>query len=164
MTTHWVGIGDIKVGRSGEMLAAVLGSCVSILLWHPVRRLAFMNHVLLPGRQAKPDDGQAGRYADESWQVMRRYLAAERVAPQECTCHVLGGGRSLDGRLAGDIGRDNLSRVFDLLFEQGIWIDGMDTGGRHFRVVKFEVERGELIVHRHRTSPAQPLALQGESA
>lgn len=164
MTIHWVGIGDIKIGRRGEMLAAVLGSCVSILLWHPVRQMAVMNHILLPSRRVELDDRQAGRYADESWQIMRKRMAAEGIAPRDCICHVLGGGRSLDGRQPASIGHDNLSRVFDLLYEHGIWIESMDTGGRRFRLVKFDVASGELKVYRQRTSLASASTTQGEIA
>lgn len=155
MTIHWVGIGEIKLARRGEKLGAVLGSCASIVLWHPGKRTALMNHVLLPSRQIVRDDDSPGRYADESWPLMRKALAGERIALQDCICHVVGGGKVLQPAMKGDIGRDNVAMIFDLLFHHGVWIESMDVGASGYRVVKFDVDSGELIVSRRRTLPAR---------
>lgn len=150
MTTTWVGIGDLILARPGQRLGAVLGSCVAVILWHPPTRTAAMSHVLLPGRLLAHTDDGPGRYADESWRLMRRRLLGEGIAPRDCVCHVVGGGRGLQG---GEIGRHNVRRVLDLLDADGIWVERFEAGGNRYRVVTFDPADGDLRVLCHRVPP-----------
>ena len=150
MSTHWVGIGDIKVARRGEKLAAVLGSCVSVVLWHSRSRLAIMNHALLPSRLRGLECDKLGRYADESWQQMCELLEAEGVSPLDCVCHIVGGAQVFEENNMARIGPNNVTATFNLVDSAGVWIESMETGGAGSRVVTFDADSGELSVRQHR--------------
>ena len=48
-------IGDCYVSTEPAVIYTVLGSCVAVCLFDPVRRIGGMNHILLPG-EARMND------------------------------------------------------------------------------------------------------------
>ncbi|SCK29353.1 chemotaxis protein CheD [Vogesella sp. LIG4] len=153
---RWVGIGEIQAGQRGDVLAAVLGSCVSTILWHAPSGKALMNHVLLPQRLVKRNDDEPGRYADESWQMMQRLLAREGMPLQECTCYVVGGGYGFE-QGPQDVGGRNVAQVMALLQQARVQVDSCDVGGNWYRTVQFNLADGTLRIRRHKTArPRKP--------
>jgi chemotaxis protein CheD len=155
MSTHWVGIGEIRTAQRGDRLAAVLGSCVGIVVWHPASGFALMNHILLPARLTEREGDNPGRYADESWCLIEHRLAARDIAIEQCRCHLVGGGRGLETEAGQSVGFGNVAAAFDILIAAGAHIESMDTGGRFYRVATFDIERGVLCVRRYDTRPAK---------
>jgi chemotaxis protein CheD len=163
MIIHRVGIGEIKRAARGEQLAAVLGSCVSVIVWHRASGFALMNHVLLPRRLSESAGENPGRYADESWWLMEGMLRKKGVALRDCLSHLVGGGCGVDAPTTGGIGFDNVATAFDLLVDADAKIESIDTGGRCYRSVRFDTESGELLVARHRAMPVVTPAFDSAS-
>lgn len=154
MTRRWVGIGEIRQAARGDVLAAVLGSCVSIILWHPRSGQAWMNHVLLPQRLLARQDDVPGRYADESWRMLQQLLLKSGIALADCSCYVVGGGYGL-GQGPQDVGGRNVAQVLALLQQAGVAVDRSDVGGNWYRTVQFDPEDGELRIRKYKTVPPQ---------
>lgn len=152
MTRCWVGIGEIRQAVRGDVLAAVLGSCVSIILWHERSGRAWMNHVLLPQRLLERADDEPGRYADESWRMMQYQLLKEGVALADCSCYVVGGGYGF-GQGPQDVGGRNVAQVLALLQQAGVTVDSSDVGGNWYRTVQFDPDDGLLRVRKYQTVP-----------
>ncbi len=49
MKEHTVPMGGLYIAREPMLLKTVLGSCVSLTLWDPGKKIGGMNHVVLPG-------------------------------------------------------------------------------------------------------------------
>src|SRR5437899_1388161 len=84
--------GEYQVGDATCRIRTLLGSCVSITLWHPERRIGAMSHFLLSSRPAAVGQELDGRYAEEAMSLMLRDLAREKVFARECQAKIFGGG------------------------------------------------------------------------
>lgn len=60
--------GDFKISREPYVISTLLGSCVSVCLYHPTRGFGGMNHYLLPG------GGDSGRYGEYSIGLMLEFM------------------------------------------------------------------------------------------
>jgi chemotaxis receptor (MCP) glutamine deamidase CheD/CheY-like chemotaxis protein len=148
--------GDLVTTRKPMRLATLLGSCVSVCLSNPFRRLAGMNHYMLPELVA---GGEIGRYGDASTAAMIKALFALDADPKHYRAHVYGGGRVI-GHLGalGDIGARNIEVARRLLQERGIAIEHADVGGSRGRRIDFNTDTGSVdcrAVGGSAPSPAQ---------
>ena len=64
--------GGFYFGGGRTRISTLLGSCISITLWHPARRIGGMCHFMLPTRGQPAGAPLDGRYADEAL-ALRRY-------------------------------------------------------------------------------------------
>jgi chemotaxis protein CheD len=141
--------GEYFAGDAKHTVHTLLGSCVSIILWHPSRCVGAMSHFLLPTRGTphvvKPD----GRYGDEAMALMLGELGRFDVAPQECVAKIFGGGNMFPGHVAGDamrIGARNGEAARELLQENGIRIVSENLFGNGHRKIVFKIANGDVLV------------------
>jgi chemotaxis protein CheD len=143
-----VGIGECVMGREGDHLKSILGSCVGLCLWDRNRKIGAMAHVMLPryrdvGRKEKP-----GKYADRAVETLKGLLA-EHVSFQPVAKLV--GGASMFGRAEGfdgilSVGLMNQQALRENLRKEGIQLVFEDVGGSSGRTVIFDCGTGELSV------------------
>lgn len=139
--------GEIGAGDAAHVFKTLLGSCVSITLWHPWRRIGAMSHFLLPTRSGASGSRLDGRYADEAVPLMWRALIRLGVDPTECQAKVFGGARmfaseSQPGAMA--VGRRNGDVARELLQARGIRIAAEDLFGYGHRKLVFDVGSGDV--------------------
>ena len=58
--------GEFYFGDRDVRIRTILGSCVSITLWHPKLLIGGMCHYMLPSRQGRETKRADGKYADEA--------------------------------------------------------------------------------------------------
>ncbi|HEX7689065.1 MAG TPA: chemotaxis protein CheD, partial [Burkholderiaceae bacterium] len=98
--------GEYVVAGPGHRFRTVLGSCISMTLWSPHRRVGAMSHFLLPTRGRGRVDATRGlalraldgRYGDEALQLMLHELDRLDVRPAQCEAKIFGGGDMFPGR------------------------------------------------------------------
>ncbi|MGR3272757.1 chemotaxis protein CheD [Thalassococcus profundi] len=154
--------GDFAITDSpDEVLSTVLGSCVAVCLFDPVRRIGGMNHFLLPSRDgAAGDDIRYGAYAMELLVngLLRQGADRTRLAAK------VFGGASMNARLR-DIGAMNGAFALKFLADEGIPCLSQSLGGTLARRIRFwpvtgqarqllVPDQGEPAVPRER--PAAP--------
>ena len=144
--------GDIHFGGANTHIRTVLGSCVAISVWHPVRRIGGLSHCLLPsaGRTCAATEYD-GRYVDEAVPWLLREMARNGTRPREYQIKLFGGGNMFNNTGAGihaDIGRKNAALASTLLDQLGLTIHVRDVGGRVSRSLIFEVATGDVWVRR----------------
>jgi len=139
--------GEFFVGDQRYVIRTLLGSCVSITLWHPVYRIGAMSHFLLPARSGLPASQPDGRYGDEALTLMLHELAQRNVLPSECRAKIFGGGKMFPGQIhAGQegIGRKNGEAARDMLRARGIGIVSENLFGIGHRQIIFNVQTGDV--------------------
>ena len=87
--------GDFHFGGGRTRLSTLLGSCISITLWHPRRLIGGMCHYMLPGRSRAADAPLDGRYADEALALFDQAVARVASRPADYQVKVFGGGNML---------------------------------------------------------------------
>ena len=135
--------GDYFVGDSGFRIRTLLGSCVSITLWHPALRLGAMSHFLLPG--CAEGDADA-RYGEDALALMLAELRQQGVRPGECEAKIFGGGNMFPGRRRDSpgIGQQNGHAARRMLAGRAIPVVAESLFGIGHRQIMFEVATGDV--------------------
>lgn len=139
--------GEYFVGDAGHRLRTLLGSCVSITLWHPVAKIGAMSHFLLARRHNAPESGFDGRYGEEALWLMLHELRGAGVTPAECQGKIFGGGQMfpMQSQSAGiHIGKENGETARGLLRAHGIPIASESLFGVGHRQIVFDVHSGNV--------------------
>ncbi len=139
--------GEHFVGDENYRIRTLLGSCVSITLWHPGRKIGAMSHFLLSCRV--PNDAISrqldGRYAKEALWLMLQELERLDVAPSECDGKIFGGGNMFPRQAAArNIGQINGETARALLRAHRIPIVSESLFGVGHRQVIFDVSSGDV--------------------
>ena len=140
--------GDLFVANADFQIRTILGSCVSITLWHPVARMGGMSHFLLPTRGGMfPGQALDGRYGDEALQQMIHELTRAGVAPAGCQAKIFGGGNMFpDHSHAGaiNVGQRNGEAARALLSNHGIPVVSESLFGVGHRQIIFDISKGDV--------------------
>lgn len=148
--------GEYCFGGPGGHVRTLLGSCVAITMWHPVRRLGGMTHSLLPDRPGHEGGGYLdGKYVDEALSWLLRESDRARTRPDEYEFKVFGGGEMLllDGGGPERVGPMNTAAALRLLRDCGLPVVAHDVGGAQARTLVFDLGTGDVWV-RYGSSPA----------
>jgi chemotaxis protein CheD len=150
--------GEFFVGDASCRVRTLLGSCVSVTLWDPVKRVGAMSHFLLATRQGgtpptEPDTAREkplpldGRYGDEALHLMLAELADQRVGSGQCEAKIFGGGDMFPPRdSAGPltVGRRNGEAARELLLNRGIEVISESLFGDGHRQIVFDIATGHV--------------------
>ncbi|MBL0728516.1 chemotaxis protein CheD [Piscinibacter sp. HJYY11] len=144
--------GEFAVGAAGTCMRTLLGSCVSIVLWHAGLRVGAMSHFLLAARGRQGRKGLDARYGDEALSLMIAGLARYGVAPTDCEAKIFGGGNMFPDQSHGaaplNVGRRNGEAARELLREHGIPVASENLFGVGHRQIIFEVATGDVWVRQ----------------
>ena len=170
--------GEVHFGDRNTRISTLLGSCVSIVMWHPLRLIGGMSHILLPERSRNKPHELDGRYADDAICLLLRQALNAGTRPGEYIVKVFGGGNMFPGHkpklsqirhdyglkpLAGgprsqvcehcglvncSVGCRNIGVVRQLLLQHGLTLVAEDIGGVGHRMVIFDIASGETWVRQ----------------
>lgn len=89
--------GDFYFGDRDTRIRTILGSCVSITIWHPSLLIGGMCHYVLPTRGARGPEDLDGRYADEALEMFMREVRAAKTRPSDYQVKLFGAGNMFPG-------------------------------------------------------------------
>lgn len=141
--------GDFYFGDAHTRIRTVLGSCVAITIWHPVKHIGGMCHYMLPTRTGAraPDGTYDGRYGDEAIARFVDEAAWHRTRPGEYDVKLFGGGNMFPDTIREngvDIGRRNIDLGLSQLAQSGFRVIGRHLAGQGHRSLIFEVRSGDV--------------------
>ena len=138
--------GEFHFGGGYTRISTLLGSCVSITLWHPLRRIGGMCHYMLTERERPVDAPLDGRYASEAFELFLRHVEREKTRPAEYQAKLFGGACMFDHTTVGaiDIGGKNIEYGQALLQAHHIAVISSHVGGSGRRKLHFDVWSGEV--------------------
>jgi chemotaxis protein CheD len=144
--------GEFFVGDRPLRVRTMLGSCVTITLWHPHRRAGAMSHFLLThGGPRRPGERLDARYGNEALALMLDGLQALGAPPSECEAKIFGGG-DMFGFIAqvpsGTVGRRNGEAARQMLAAHGIAVKREDLFGEGHRQVVFDLADGAVYARQ----------------
>lgn len=152
--------GEYFVGDARYRIRTLLGSCVSITLWHPELRIGAMSHFLLSERGKQADGPPDARYGEEALQLMLTELKQRGVPPLQCEAKIFGGGEMFPhhrGLLTQThVGRKNGEAARLLLEKQGIGVCSESLFGVGHRKIVFDVSNGHVWAQQIKPAEAMP--------
>jgi chemotaxis receptor (MCP) glutamine deamidase CheD len=120
------------------VIRTVLGSCIAVIVYDPVKLLAGVNHYLLPEPTSKHEQQNRLKYGIYAIPDLVQALIAQGAAPSRLRAEIYGGAAVVN-HLAGNflIGDRNLKMAESYLSRLGIPIVSMDVGGQCGRKIVF---------------------------
>ncbi len=149
--------GDYHFGGPHTRIRTLLGSCVSIVLWHPYAHLGGMCHFMLPTR-GRPTKERDGRYGDEVMSLLCEAIHMSGTLLAEYQARIFGGGHMFPGLSNArrqHVGRQNVDAARRLLAEYKLTCHGEHVGGFGHRNLIFDLWNGQIALKQ-----TQPLAVQ----
>jgi chemotaxis protein CheD len=139
-----VGMGQAVFAQEPARLTTILGSCVAVTLYSPVRRLGMLSHVVLP--QSKGSMSNPAKFADTAVPHMLLTLKRQGVEPRELTAKFVGGACMFGNGTCAQIGESNVRAVTQALEAAGIRVAGRDVNGTSGRRISFDLTTGCITV------------------
>jgi chemotaxis protein CheD len=136
--------GEFYVTAGGEIIATVLGSCVSTCIRDKNLGLGGMNHFMLPDDPRKDPRGDALRYGCFALERLINELLKRGGQRDQLEIKVFGGGQVIAS--ASDIGRSNIEFVRNYLRDEELSSVVEDVGGNWARRVRYYPATGKVLV------------------
>ncbi len=150
--------GEIHFAGQETRIHTVLGSCISIVLWHPQSASGGMCHYMLPNRGKSHVGELDGRYADEAIELILREIRSRPIHPSAYQVKLFGGGNMFQGERkenSYDVARSNIDAARQLLAQAGFAIHAEDVGGFGHRRVIFDIGNGHVWVRHEKPAARQ---------
>jgi len=142
---------DFYWGKSPEKIHTVLGSCISVTVWNPVRKSGGMCHYMLTRNVLRKDGPPDPRYCEDSMDLIFKFVKEENLNPSRYQVKIFGGAAMFaDG--ASRIGDANIRCAEEHLTSHGFIIAARHVGGDSSRHIVFELETGDVWVKTQKGS------------
>ncbi|BBG30403.1 chemotaxis protein CheD [Zymobacter palmae] len=147
--------GEYYIALEQELLATVLGSCVSLCLFDPVLKIGGMNHFMLPDHP-KDNEPIFTRYGWPAMTCVLEGLLNAGAIKSRLVAKVFGGAQGFRASSTLRVGEMNIASANRFLAEQGLNCQAKDVGGRDARRLLFFSDSGQVkmlrMVHTQRQS------------
>ena len=142
-------IGELYASKKPVVIHTLLGSCVAVCLFDPIRRIGGMNHILLPGNSdAKPFSNPI-RYGINAMELLINAIMNLGGNRKWLVAKAFGGGHILSGfSEENGPGRKNIRFVFEFLEVEGINLISQNFGGYDSRRIYFHTDTGDVFLKR----------------
>lgn len=150
--------GEHFVGDARHRVRTLLGSCVSITLWHPRLHIGAMSHFLLADRPERKAGQHTtaldARYGTEALLLMLHGLERRGIAPRECEAKVFGGAHMFPNwsQMHHQVGQRNGHAALAMLQEFGIDLVSSCLYGYGHRVIVFDIDSGDVWARQAETA------------
>lgn len=144
--------GEYYVSTQDEIIATVLGSCVSACVRDAKHGVGAMNHFLLPLHKGEEwseklnADNMATRYGNYAMEHMINDVLKYGGQKQYLEFKLFGGSRVISNM--GDVGESNIKFVLNYLKVEGFKIAAQDLGGINPRKVLYYPHTGKVRVKK----------------
>jgi chemotaxis protein CheD len=146
---HVVGVGDMKIGRAGDMLVTHgLGSCLGLMLYDPVVKVGGMLHAMLPLSSINTQKAQSNPFMFVDTGVPRLFKEMYTLGGEKnrMVLKAVGCSQPADKNELFKIGERNYTVLRKLLWKNSILLDAEDIGGTISRTVFFEISSGRTVI------------------
>lgn len=139
--------GELYFGDRHTRIRTLLGSCVSLVFWHPERLIGGMCHFMLPTRPKPAMNELDGRYGDEAIELMLRQARSHGVSIAEFRIQLFGGADmfpAMGMRKKQPVGKKNVEAAMQLLQAHGLSCRGAHVEGVGHRNLIFDLWNGHV--------------------
>jgi chemotaxis protein CheD len=142
--------------ESPTVVTTVLGSCLSVTMWHPRWKVGAICHGLLPRCNSLTTCsfpcGDRFRYVNCSLLQMIRSFEHKGIPLQGIEVKMFGGADMFPLSGTGDrklrVGEENAGTAINILQSRSLPIVSQDVGGTRGRKILFHVGTGEVLLKR----------------
>ena len=143
----YLSIGDFFWGGPNSRVTTILGSCVSICVWHPQNKIGGICHYTMPGRREKRRENLNPKYGDDAMWMMLEKIEMSKTAPKEFIVKIFGGASVVykENMIPFlNVGERNIISAVERLKKAGLSIQAENVGGNRSRKLCFELWSGDI--------------------
>lgn len=122
----------------------MLGSCISVILWHPKLKIGAISHSLLDTRHNNKEINLDSKYCDEAITMMVNELKLKGINAKDCQAKIFGGASLIPQIKTIHIGERNCQTALSVIDEYNIPIIQSDVLGKHHRKISFDFNTGQV--------------------
>ena len=150
-TTINIAPGEYYATDEDIIINTILGSCVAVALYDPVRRIAGLNHFMLAeSKFKKPDESfiKIERYGLYAMEALINTIIKQGGSKHRLRAKIFGGSRILKTNEKIDIGMQNILFAERYLETEGIPLLRSDTGGDRARRIYLFPQTFRVLLRR----------------
>ncbi len=133
--------GELIITMECMKICTVLGSCVSVCLFDPLRHIAGINHFLLPCNKSNSD--AHFKYGDDSLKHLLDHMFDMGATKGNMTAEIYGGSSMFSDTInCYNIGQQNQEIAIQFIEKQGLYVRKAETGGSLGRKIVFDTNTG----------------------
>lgn len=145
-----VGMADLNFCQSPDAITTLgLGSCVGVVLYDPVVKIAGMVHIMLPDSTKIKNNENKAKFADTGIEEMLNIVIKQGASRARLKAKIAGGAQMFAFSSENDllrVGQRNAEAVKEELNKLRIPLVAEDTGKNYGRTIEFYPETGDLLV------------------
>ena len=145
-----VGMADMNICKSPDAITTLgLGSCVGLVLYDSLPKIAGMVHVMLPDSTQIRRNENVAKFADTGIMALIELMTRNGARPSRLTAKIAGGEQMFKLDRNNEmlcIGDRNVEAAKMKLKELRIPIIAEDTGLNYGRTIEFYPETGDLLI------------------
>jgi chemotaxis protein CheD len=158
-------IGEYYGSAEPVIIKTLLGSCVSVCLFDPVRKIGAMNHIFLPGRADLKHFDVKARFGINAMELLINEMLKLGADRQKLIAKTFGGAHILSEiSKTNSQGRKISEFVTEFLKNESIRLIGHDLGGNQWRQVRFHTDTGDAFVRRIKASQFRKIVTEEQEA
>ena len=145
-----VGMADANVCAAPDVITTLgLGSCVGIVLYDPVSKIAGLAHIMLPDSTKIINNSNKYKFADTAIDMLIKDMLDIGANRYNLVAKIAGGAQMFNFGNSSEmmrIGDRNVEATKEKLAQLGIRILAEDTGANYGRTIEFYSETGMLHI------------------
>ncbi|HNY63879.1 MAG TPA: chemotaxis protein CheD [Deltaproteobacteria bacterium] len=149
--THYLKPGEVFLSQESALITTVLGSCISITMYHKPTGLSIMCHAVMPSRTdaRKKHEHNVFQYVDSSIEWMVAQYEKKGINPSSVEVKMFGGAAMFpDARSRArdlGVGRKNIETALEVLKKHRMNLSAWNVGGSQGRKLIFSTLTGEVL-------------------
>lgn len=147
-----VGIADIKVGKSPEILRTTLGSCIGIVFYNPDKKIGAISHIMLAKDPTGRDlDKNPMKYGETALPMLVKKMEENDSPMGSFSARIFGGAsmfKGINSNFLQNIGEQNIQIVREFLKEKNIPILVEDVAGHDGRTISLYLDDGRVLLKK----------------
>ncbi len=152
----------IKPNAEKQTVKTILGSCISIIFYHPQTRASGVSHALLPSDLynyvcerckvccKRTKDHSSFKYVSCAIYHLYTQFEVMRIPHSEIVVKIFGGANVFTSANI-DVGSKNIQKTNEILEELKLTVTSSDTGGEVGRMISFSSEDGNVVVRKYKS-------------
>lgn len=147
-----VGIAEILLTRSPNVLRTTVGSCLGIVLYQPDLKIGAISHIMLARDPIGKDKAKnPGKYGETALPKLVKMIEDEGCRPGSYSARIFGGAsmfKNISSNFLQNIGENNISIVKEFLNSKNIPILVEDVGGHEGRTISLYLDDGRILLKK----------------
>jgi chemotaxis protein CheD len=147
-----IGIAELAISRSPNILRTTLGSCLGVVLYNPDAKIGAIAHIMLAKDPMGKDKlKNPGKYGETALPLLVKMMEDEGSKLGTFSARIFGGAsmfKNITSQFLNNIGESNIAIVKEFLTMRKIPIIAEDIAGHDGRTISLYLDDGRILLKK----------------